>query len=64
MYEEITSELSMFADDLQFYVSDEDSEEVIDTLEKDGTITVKLIQKELSGPRHAKRARTTYFVHF
>ena len=29
----------MFADDHQLYLSDEDSEEVIDTLEKDGTIT-------------------------
>ena len=38
-YEEITSQLSIFADDHQLYLSDEDSEEVIDTLEKDGTTT-------------------------
>ena len=44
-YEEITSQLSMFADDHQLYLSDEDSEEVIDTLEKDGTTTTNWYKK-------------------
>ena len=44
-YEEITSQLSMFSDDHQLYLSDEDSEEVIDTLEKDGTTTANWYKK-------------------
>ena len=35
----------MFADDHQLYLSDEDSEEVIDTLEKDGTTTANWYKK-------------------
>ena len=46
-YEEITSQLSMFADDRQLYLSGEDPEEVIDALEKDGTTTANLCKKTI-----------------
>lgn len=35
----------MFADNHQLYLSDEDSIEVTDTLEKDGTITANWYEK-------------------